>query len=78
MHLWNALLLTVEIVEISWHIIIIIILCGDWFHILYLLIFPVNKSHKVLIQGNVGAKDHALLCSHQKPLAQPRYFLSVT
>jgi hypothetical protein len=59
-NLWNALLLTVEIVEISWHIIIIIIiLCGDWFFILYLLIFPVNKSHKVLIQGNVGAKDHA-------------------
>jgi hypothetical protein len=58
-NLWNAVLLTLEIVEISWCIIIIIIImCGDWFYTLYLLIFPANKSHKVLIQGNVGAIDH--------------------
>jgi hypothetical protein len=31
---------------------------GNLFCRLYLLNFPTNKIHKVLIQGNVGATDH--------------------
>jgi hypothetical protein len=59
---WNALLLTLEIAEILWWIFLLLLLllqeCGDWFYTLYLLIFPTNTSHKVLLQGKVGANDH--------------------
>jgi len=67
-NLWNALLLTLEIVEISWQIIIItIIMCGDWFYTLYLLTLQrevtsaAHHSENFTCRGVTSTARHAAL-----------------
>jgi len=64
----ECIILTLEIAESSWWIIIIIIICvcvcvcvcvGTGFIHFIFQFSPPNKSHNVLVQGNVGANDHA-------------------